>query len=175
MYNAGSSSGTMNLISSSSSSAGSTDLNRQLMFRKQNNIRVKNEQNLPKHLKNLKLQQQQQQQQNYQHFDINNNSTMTIFSEPTTEHFNGETAIQSQQPQSQIRKSLIKIKSTTLKNESVRVQANEIPSTASTTETTHFDSTVNSAHSAATINPDSDETNQRMMLVNLIHATMDAT
>jgi hypothetical protein len=152
-----SNSGTMS-STSSSSSAGSTDLNRQLMFRKQNNIRVKNEQNLPKHLKNLKLQQQQQQQQ---HFDINNNNTTTT-----------ENVEQQPPPPTQLRKPLIKIKSTTtLKNESVRVQASELPPQA----TSNFDPTINSAHMAVTVNPDDDDSHQRMMLVNLIHATMDAT
>ena len=148
-----------------------SDLNRQLMFRKQNNIRVKqsNDQNLPKHLRNLKQQQQQQNTTTNSHqFDMNNNQTNEFYDyngvTPTSNNTKTNTNNSSQ------RKPMIKIKSTTLKNESVRIQANEISNNSTPA---NFDTTVNSAHSN-TSNPD-DDSHQRMMLVNLIHATMDAT
>lgn len=150
-----------------------SDLNRQLMFRKQNNIRVKqsNDQNLPKHLRNLKQQQQQQNTSTNSHqFDMNNNQTNEFYDYNGVTPTSNNTTNTNTNNNSSQRKPMIKIKSTTLKNESVRIQANEISNNSTPA---NFDNTVNSAHSNAS-NPD-DDSHQRMMLVNLIHATMDAT
>lgn len=141
-----------------------------LMFRKQNNIRVKqsSDQNLPKHLKTLK--------------SLNLNTPSTATSHQQQQQQLEEVPQASQPPQPSIRKPLIKIKSTTLKNESVRLTATEIPNLVASAQQPaldNFDSTINSAQgvdsSASTTTNADEDSHQRMMLVNLIHATMDAT
>lgn len=164
--------------SDNSISANILDINnRQLMFRKQNNIRIKqsSEHNLPKHLKNLKSGQQQlqsqpnlNQQQQQQNFDLNNNNNNSNSNNhtPSAEYYdyvNRTADVNEQAPPVVTRKPLVKIKSTTVKNESVRVQCEEI---LNNTTSSNFDPTVNSAQT---------DSEQHLILVNLIHATMDAT
>ena len=101
---------------------------------------------------------------------MNNNQTNEFYDYNGVTPTSNNTTNTNTNNNSSQRKPMIKIKSTTLKNESVRIQANEISNNSTPA---NFDNTVNSAHSNAS-NPD-DDSHQRMMLVNLIHATMDAT